>query len=209
MSGMDADPHALHSRLQAGEAQALLEFIDLHHERLLRLIRLRLNPALGRTLTPEDVLQDVFAIASTKLGSFPRARAASSFLWLRVHVLQAITAVHRQYLGAGLMDNGKEIAPPASPGALGTLFARTAASATGVVEELAAAGIISAALLQLAAGDREMIALRHGEALDHDELGELLSILPRAAGIRYQRAAMRLRELLAAKRLRLPDLPER
>ena len=180
MIGMDADPHALHSRLQAGEAQALLEFIDLHHERLLRLIRLRLNPALGRTLTPEDVLQDVFAIASTKLGSFP-----------------------------GLMDNGKEIAPPASPGALGTRFARTAASATGVVEELAAAGIISAALLQLAAGDREMIALRHGETLDHDELGELLSILPRAAGIRYQRAAMRLRELLAAKRLRLPDLPER
>ena len=204
---MDADPDTLHARLQAGEAQALLEFIELHHERLLRLIRLRLNPALARTLTPEDVLQEVFAIASTRLGSFPRGNTASPFLWLRVHVLQAITAVHRQHLGAGLMDSRKEVAPPTSPGALGTLFARTAIQASGAVEQAAAAGIISTALLQLAAGDREMIALRHGETLDHAELGELLNILPRAAGIRYQRAAQRLRELLAAKGLELPDLP--
>ena len=204
---MDVDPEALHSRLQAGEAEALLEFIDLHHARLLRLIRLRLNPALGRALTPEDVLQEVFAIASTQLSGFPRGSAASPFLWLRAHVLQAITAVHRQHLGAGLMDSRKEVAPPTSPGALGTLFARTATREAGAVDQLTAAGIISAALLQLAAGDRDMIALRYGEALDHGEISELLSILPRAAGLRYQRAAMRLRELLAAKDLTLPDLP--
>jgi RNA polymerase sigma-70 factor (ECF subfamily) len=195
----------LEQRLRAGEVQALADLVELHRERLLRTIHLRLG-ALARRVEADDVLQEAFVAAAARLEHLVTSSYSSGFLWLRAIVLQTLIDLHRHHCGAAMRDARKDLAAPVvSSDSLGELFVASATSPSGVMTRHETAAIIAAVMAELPASDREIIALRHAEDLGNNEIAEVLGIQPKAASIRYVRAVMRLKELLLARHIDFAD----
>ena len=190
--------------------EALAHLLEANQARLLRTIAVRLNPSLGRRVAPEDVLQDAYVAAAARLHHRVGSPYSSDFLWLRAIVLQTITDCHRSHLGAGMRDAMREAAPampaPASAPTMAQLFAASATSPSGVAMKRETSQSIAQALELLSEADREVVALRHFEDLGNNEIAEVLGIQVKAASIRYIRAVMRLKELLAERGVTLGDL---
>ena len=194
----------------AGLASAadLAALVECHRARLLRTITARLPQALARRVTPEDVLQDAYVAAAVRLQHRAAAPYSSDFLWLRAVVLQTLVDCQRHHLGAGMRDAMREAELDAGPSApaMAALFAASVTSPSGATRQRETANAITVALEQLSPADREIIALRHFEDLGNNEIAEVLGIQVKAASIRYVRAVLRLKDLLAAQGVTLGDL---
>jgi RNA polymerase sigma-70 factor (ECF subfamily) len=202
---------ALDERLRQGDPRALADLVERERERLLRTVRLRLDPRLARRLSPEDVLQEAFLAARTRISHYAGDGFKSPYTWLRTVLLQTMIDLHRHHCGAQKRDAGREIA--VAPGANGASTRMLAAEISGTMPTPSAAAMrkeakagLEAALDQLSATDREIIALRHFEDLANEEVAETLGIQPKAASIRYVRALRRLGDLLRRAGLSFGDL---
>jgi RNA polymerase sigma-70 factor (ECF subfamily) len=190
-------------------ADLLAALVEANRARLLRTIAARLHRGLDRRLSPEDVLQEAYLAALTRLPYRASAAYSSDFLWLRAVVIQTVTDCHRHHLGAEKRDALRETTPGAAAAelpSLAQLFAASATSPSGAVRQQETTAAVTAALEQLAAADRDIIVLRHFEDLGNSEIAELLGIEGKAASIRYVRAVLRLKDLLAARGVTLGDL---
>jgi RNA polymerase sigma-70 factor (ECF subfamily) len=182
-------------RLRAGDRQALAELFAGHRERLRRMVALRLDPRLNGRLSPSDVLQEAYIDALMRLEHYLAKPGQSFYGWLRLIVGQRLVDVHREHLGAGKRDAGREL-PPASSPCLAAQLAGQLTSPSGAAarnEELAR---LQEALDRLEPLDREVLALRHFEELSNAETAEVLGIERAAASKRYVRALARLKEAL-------------
>jgi RNA polymerase sigma-70 factor (ECF subfamily) len=199
----------LDQRLRQGDATALAELVERERERLLRTVRLRLDPRLVSRLAPEDVLQEAFLAARTRLAHYAADGFTRPFTWLRTVLLQTMIDLHRHHCGAQMRDAGREVALApggASTRALARQLSGAVASPSAATRRREVVAGLTAALDQLAPADREVIALRHFEDLANEEVAEALGIQPKAASIRYVRALRRLGELLARAGLSLGDI---
>lgn len=193
-------------------ADQLAALIEANRERLLRTIAARLQTGMARRLTAEDVLQEAYLAAVARLQHRAESPYSSDFLWLRAVVVQTIADCHRHHLGAAKRDALREMAGEAPPDAassaptLAGLFVASSTSPSGTVMKQETAGAIAAALAQLSDADREIVTLRHFEDLGNNEIAELLGIAAKAASIRYVRAVLRLKTLLAERGVTLGDL---
>jgi RNA polymerase sigma-70 factor, ECF subfamily len=201
----------LDMRLRSGDALALAVLLERDSERLLRSIRMRLDPRLERRISAEDVLQEVFLAARARIAHYGGDGFHHPYPWLRALALQTLAEVHRHHFGAQLRDPSREAAQRgggtgvtsrglanelsghASSPSVATMRAETMARLTALLEGLGAA-------------DREVIALRHFEDLGNDEVAEVLGIAVKAASIRYVRAIRRFKEAVERAGLRLEDL---
>jgi RNA polymerase sigma-70 factor (ECF subfamily) len=117
-SSPDADAPLL-SRIHAGDQHALGEFFARHRERLLKMVRLRIDRRLEGRLDPEDVVQEAFLDAARRLGDYAADPRMPPFLWLRFLTIQRLQTLHRLHLGAKGRDASREISlfdasPPAA-----------------------------------------------------------------------------------------------
>jgi RNA polymerase sigma-70 factor (ECF subfamily) len=198
---MTSGDEELIAHLRAGDDQALAELFSRHRDRLWRLLSFRLSPRLYGRVDAEDVLQEAYLAATSRLQHFLGEPASSFFVWLRLVVLQTLTDVHRHHLGAQIRDAGREISLQAAwnPGTSACLAAElvgnlTSPSQAAIRAEMA--GQLEIALESMNAIDREILALRHFEELSNQETAEVLGIEQKAASIRYVRALKRLKEIM-------------
>lgn len=201
----DPDDDPLRRRLLAGDNTALGEAFALHHQRLRTAIGFRMDARLRGRLDPDDVLQESFLQASSRLEHFRNAAAAnpmaSLFVWLRLVVNQTMIDLHRRHLGAQRRDAGREVhrGPSKNPVATSASLADcllghlTSPSQAAMRAELAMQ--LQQAIATMSENDQEIIALRHFEELTNSEVAETLSIEVKAASIRYVRAIKRLKEV--------------
>jgi RNA polymerase sigma-70 factor, ECF subfamily len=204
-----SDPHAMTAELTAlpSPRTALAELLAAHRERLLRMIRFRMDRRLTGRLDPEDVLQEAFVQADQRIEHFPQGgdgelAGLSAFIWLRLIVEQTLIDAHRRHLGAQRRDAGREVslAKPTSPVATSHSIAGrlvgaiTSPSQAALRNEREAQ--LAATLAKMSELDQEVIALRHFEQLSNSEVAAVLGIETKAASIRYVRALKRLKELL-------------
>ncbi len=210
---MEPDPAqeiARIDRVRGGDAGALAEAFQEYRLRLLRTVSFRLDPRLIGRIDPDDVLQESYVSAAQRYGHVEGSSESSLFIWLRLIVLQTLADVHRQHLGAQKRDAGREVAMhrPASPDATSISLARCLlGSVTSPSQALARAEVahrLRAALDQMDAIDREVLALRHFEELANHEVAEVLGIEQKAASIRYVRALRRLKGILDATSMARP-----
>ncbi|MCG3180810.1 MAG: hypothetical protein BIFFINMI_03173 [Phycisphaerae bacterium] len=193
-------------RLRDGETAALAELFSLHRERLWRMVNFRLDRRLAGRLSPDDVLQEAYLDAATRLEHFKQASDAgmSPFVWLRSICFQTLIDAHRRHLGAARRDAGREVPLWAGAGAMSTSQSMAIqltghlTSPSQAAARAEAMGAIRSAIESMDAIDREILALRHFEELCNGEAAEILGIAPKAASIRYIRAVRRLKEVLAA-----------
>ncbi|MDD4269668.1 MAG: sigma-70 family RNA polymerase sigma factor [Pirellulales bacterium] len=202
--GLDCDEER--DRLRSGGSQAVAEMFARYREKLLRMITLRLDGRLLSKVDGEDVLQEAFLISARRIGDYLQEPAVPFFVWLRQITSQVLVDIHRRYLGAQMRDVRQELAFHRADGAgasSASLVAHlpdslTSPSQCAVRSELVAE--MHAALRKLAEPDREVLVLRHLEALSNSEVAEILGIDKYAASKRYLRALARLQSAMDGHR---------
>ncbi len=195
---------ALLNRLRGGDREALGALFDRHRDRLLRMVRLRMNRRLRGRVTASDVLQETYFEVSARLAEYLREPTMPFFLWLRFLAGQRLAILHRRHLDTRQRDAGREVplhaaVPEATSAALA---ARLASSRTGPVDALVRAELrqrLREALDTMHPLDREVLALRHFEQLRNTEAAAVMGLSEAAASKRYVRALARLREILTRR----------
>ena len=202
MAGSDGESAVLVDRVRLGDGLALADLFSKHRDRLWRMIQARLDHRLKGRVDPDDILQEAFLDANQRIRHYAREEGMSFFLWLRLIVAQTLADVHRRHLDAQMRDAGRDvsIARKAGPGAssaslAGHLAAHlTSPSQAAIRSEME--DQLRRAIDSLDPIDREVLVLRHFEELTNSEVAEVLEIQPKAASIRYVRAAARLKVIL-------------
>lgn len=188
-------------RVASREAQALEELFARHNERLRKMIRLRLDRRLRDRFTSSAVLQEVFRDACNRIDEYLANPQQPIFLWLRLLTGQRIQALHRQHLGAHVLDGGQEFSiyrgalPEVNSVSLAAqLIGNRAANQSAVRADLLLR--LQDALNSMAAFDREILGMCHFEELRDAEVAAILGIDKTKATLHYVKALKRLKEIL-------------
>jgi RNA polymerase sigma-70 factor (ECF subfamily) len=186
-----------------GDQGAWRSLVERYNDRLRRIVMLRLDPRLQGRLDPSDVLQETYLEAARQLADYLRNPVLPFFLWLRQLAGNRLFKLHRHHLTAQVRDAAREVSlqrggfPEASSAALAAqlLGRECRPSEAAVRAELKLR--LQEALNMMDPLDREALVLRHFEQLTTAEAARVLEISEAAAGKRYLRAVVRLKEILA------------
>jgi RNA polymerase sigma-70 factor, ECF subfamily len=195
----------------AGDPRATGELFGRFHDRLLRMVRLRMDQRLKGRVDSEDILQDTYLDAAQRLEEYAAKPSMSFFVWLRFLAAQKLIDAQRHHLGVEKRNAGREVSLYRGP--MPEAFsASLAAQLLGRLTSPSLAAIraetqikVQEVLNTMDAIDREVLVLRHFEHLSNAETAELLSITPATASKRYITALKHLKVILSG----LPGFEER
>jgi RNA polymerase sigma-70 factor (ECF subfamily) len=202
MSDLGDDLRGLIERAAANDPAAVGELFHQHHDRLRRMICLRLDHRLQGRLSPSDVLQEAFLEYARALPEYAKAPAAPFYLWLRCITARKLHALHRHHLGTRVRDARREISlargalPEASSVSLAAQLLGKLTTPSQAILRAEVQLRIQEALDEMDPLDREVLALRHYEQLSNREIAFVLGVSEAAASIRFIRALRRLKEML-------------
>lgn len=190
-------------RLHQGDDGVFAELFDAHRPRLWRFLHFRMNERVRSRIDPDDVVQEVYLAAASRLHSFRTGDYPSLFVWLRLVAAQTLSNAHRTHLGtlARSVLREQETAPVdlfSDPSvSLSTYFVDRLATPSQHVSREELAGKLHEIIQQMKPLEREILAMRHFEELTNQEVAAVLGIDPRTASMRYVRALERLRQTVA------------
>jgi RNA polymerase sigma-70 factor (ECF subfamily) len=205
------DVTALIQQAAAGNQAAATALFACFHERLLKMLRLRLDHRLRGRLDAEDILQDTYLDASQRLRDYAAEPKMSFFLWLRFLAAQKLIDAQRHHLGVEKRNVDLEVSLYRGPMPEAT-SASLAAQLLGRLTSPSLAAIraetqvkVQEVLNAMDPTDREVLILRHFEQFSNAEVAEVLGLSKAAASKRYISALKRLRATLAG----VPGFEER
>lgn len=186
--------------------------LEMHRERLRRMITIQMNTKMRGRVDPSDVIQEAFVDASNRLPEYLAKPEVPFYVWLRSLTSQRLAMAHRQHLGTKARDAYREVSidhaklPTATSMAIAAQligqFTTPSEVAMAAEQRLA----LTDALETLEPDDREILAFRHFEELSNAEVAAILNIKPTAASNRYVRALTRLRTILTRQTKNPSDL---
>ncbi len=196
------DPQDFLERLKENPEGVLADEYDRYRDRLWRIVNFRLDHRLLGRVDADDILQEAYLDAATRIEHYLNDPATTFFIWLRTIVGQTLIDVHRRHLGAQKRDARREVKQKRRVFSASTSFQiadvllgdLTSPSQAALKEELARQ--LHEALESMNEIDREILVLRHFEELSNLEASEVLEIEPKTASMRYFRALTRLRSIL-------------
>ena len=206
-----SDTSDLIRRAAAGDATARGELFARHRDRLLQMVRLRLDRRLQGRLDPSDVIQKAYLDFERRLPEYTAQPTMPFYLWLRYLAGQRLIDLHRQHLGAKMRDASLEVSlhrgalPQASSASLAAQLLGRLTSASRAAIRAETQLRVQEALNQMDPIDREVLVLRHFEMLSNEETAQVLGLRKSAASNRYVWALKRLKDILAG----LPGLGDR
>ncbi len=186
--------------------ELITRMFNEHHDRLLRMIEVRLPNELRSRIDPNDVLQDAFIEAFRQMSSGVSAPKASSLVWLRLIVGQQIITLYRHYVKTQKRDVGKERSLTPQRASMDTtstsiFLASQLSSPSVAAQRRELQEKIRKRLEELDPKDREIISLRHFEQLTNRETAEELGIAPNVASVVYLRALKKFKAALKEDQL--------
>lgn len=203
--GSPSPPDDEVARIQAAGAdqdEAVAEAFERHRARLLRMVEMRIHPAVRGRVSASDVLQETYLDVSGRIADYLQDPRMPFFLWVRFLTAQKLMALHRRHLGAQKRDARRQVSRghPGFPSASSvTLVKHLLAQGTTPTQAVAQGEMrlqLEEALDDMGPADREVLVLRHFEELTNVEAARELGIEPPAASKRYVRALKRLRTVL-------------
>jgi RNA polymerase sigma-70 factor (ECF subfamily) len=210
MTPSQPDTEELLGRAAGGDAAARDGLLARHRERLCKMIACRLDRRLAARVDPSDVVQDVLAEADGKLDRYLRERPLPFYPWLRALAAERLVTLHRRHVRAAKRSVRREepglLALPDE--SLADLAERLVASATSPSQRLLRQEKrqrMRDALARLPERDREVLVLRHLEALSVADTAAVLGASEGAVKTRHVRALERLRTLLEESDLQGDD----
>jgi len=192
----------VHERLLRADKTALAEAFALHRPRLWRMVNFRMDRRMVGRVDPDDVLQEAYLAAASRIEHYAGGGFTSPFLWLRVIVRQTLIDVHRRHLMAKSRDAGREVAmfatyPQATSASMAIHLVGDWTSPTQAAVRVEMLDRVQGAIATMNPVDQEILALRHFEELTNAEVAETLDIAPKAASVRYMRALRRLKVIVS------------
>src|SRR3954468_21028859 len=82
-------------RAAGGDEAALRALLVQHHDRLKRMVRLRMSRRLAARVDDSDVVQEAYIEVAGRLDEYVRERPLPFYLWLRLVTGQKLAEVHR------------------------------------------------------------------------------------------------------------------
>jgi RNA polymerase sigma-70 factor (ECF subfamily) len=202
MTSESEDVMELLRRGIAGDKQCFGRLWERYHERLHRLIKLRMDRRLQGRVDASDVLQEAFVDFAARAEEYAKDPAMPFFLWLRFLTGQRLQLLHRHHLGTMMRDAGREVSihrgpmPQATSISLAAQLLGRFTSVTQAVQRAEMQVMLQEAINGMDEIDREVLALRHFEELSNEETAQVLGIKRSAASSRHLRAIKRLKEVL-------------
>jgi len=179
--------------------QALL---NLHRDRLIRVVARRLDRRVVSRIDPSDVVQDVLTIVGARLPSYARNPSVPFYPWLLQIARERVIQVHRFHLGAGrrsvLREEVNGVGPPTE------LSHQVVDSAVGPSERLEwdeRRQRILKLFDQLSSRDREVLELHYLQELTFAEIAQDLKLTEGAVKMRHLRALERVRALMEGQEM--------
>jgi RNA polymerase sigma-70 factor (ECF subfamily) len=186
----------------AGDQQAIADLWDRYQERLLRLVKLRMDRRMQGRVDASDVLQEAFVDFASRAEEYANDPSMPFFLWLRYLTGQRLQLLHRHHLGTMMRDAGREVSihrgpmPQATSISLAAQLLGRFTSVTQAVQRTEMRVMLQEAINSMDDIDREILALRHFEELSNTETAQVLGIKRSAASSRHLRAIKRLKDVL-------------
>jgi RNA polymerase sigma-70 factor (ECF subfamily) len=185
-----------------GDPGAVDRLLGEFREPLRRVIGLRLDPAIARRVDASDIVQDVLLEANGRLTDYLKSPDMPFHLWLRHLAQDRIIDTHRRHRLAQRrsVDREQPIARPAwadeSSVSLVAHLIDTDRTPTSEAIRHELQRRLATAIDHLSDDDREIVLMRHHEALSNQEVAAALGLTEAAASMRYLRALRRLRAVL-------------
>ena len=186
----------------AGDKQILVDLWNQFRERLLRLVKLRMDRRMQGRVDAEDVLQEAFVDFASRVEEFVGDPSMPFYLWLRYLTGQRLQLMHRHHLGTMMRDAGRDVSihrgpmPQATSVSLAAQLLGRFTSVTQAVQRAEMQVLLQEAINSMDELDREILALRHFEELSNVETAQVLGIKKSTASSRHLRAIKRLKEIL-------------
>jgi RNA polymerase sigma-70 factor (ECF subfamily) len=190
------------NRVIHGDKEALAELFDAYRPRLRRIVNFRLDRRIYGRIDADDVLQEAYLNAESRMKWLLGDHPPTIFIWLRQITNQTLADVHRRHLGAQKRSAKRDVSLQGGWTAESTSMSLAFHLCGGLSSPSAAAQRaelsqqIDVALGTLSDIDREMLALRHFEELTNTEAAQVLNTTVQAASMRYVRAISRLKTAL-------------
>ena len=195
------------------DEQALASLFGLYRERLRQLVSARLDRRLAARIDADDVLQEVYLDASSRIHHYNHTHPESFYCWIKLVLTQTMTDIFRRHLDTKKRDANREISlnSPTSSESSTTheamqLRGREPSPSQSLMREEAMWNV-KVAIHSMKRVDREIIELRHFQELDNKDVACVLGITQKSASIRYSRAMSRLKNLLCESENQ-PDQPD-
>lgn len=201
MTEVSHDLEQLMALAEAGDTKALAVLFDSYRDRLIRMVKLRLDRRLLRRVDPADVVQETYLAVQRKFDAYRQDAKLPFFVWIRLETGQKLIDVHRFHLGAKMRDAGQEISihrggmPSVESITLAEKLLGRLSTASQAAMKAELKLKVQDALNSMEPNDREMLVLRHFEELSNREAALSLGISVTAACNRYVRALERLRHV--------------
>ncbi len=188
------------TKAQAGDQEAVNQLLARHRDRLRRMLRVRMEPALSTRLDESDVLQESLAEAARKLPEYFRRRPVPFYPWLRSIAWEKFVDLRRSHL-AQKRSVTREVAkvtdlPDHSAVELASCLIASGTSPSLRIMKQEMQQRVRASLDSLPADDRELLTLKYLERLPTREIAAVIGASEKAVRARHRRALQQLRLLL-------------
>ncbi len=182
---------------RAEPLSALPVLLEQFRSRLRTLVELRIDRRIRARVDASDIIQEAFADAARRFPEYEQERKMSPYIWLRFLTLQQLVHAHRRHLG--VHSRTAKLEQPQfhhevglESSAMAFCFAGGESTPSVKVSRAEEIAQLTAALDEMDPIDRELLALRHFEQLEHAEIGELLGLSASAVSSRYRRALKKI-----------------
>lgn len=166
-----------------------------YRPRLAFVVSRQMNPQLSARLSVDDVLQESYLAAARRLPFLRQEADVPLYFKFRKITLQTLADLEREHIKRAKRSTQKELSGESAEQALGALRADVRSPKT-ILARKDRNALIRQQIELLSEADRQIIVLRHFDAMPNSECAIVLGIEQKAASIRYVRALNRLRDRL-------------
>jgi RNA polymerase sigma-70 factor, ECF subfamily len=173
----------------------LPQLFEAYRPRLRTLVEVRIDRRIQSRIDASDIVQEAFTDAVRRFPNYLKEQKLSPYIWLRFLTLQQLVNAHRKHLGVkartATQEQQMEQAGLESS-AMACCLVGGESTPSAIVARSEEIARLTAALDEMEPLDREVLALRHFEQLEHAEIADLLGMTTAAVSSRYRRALRRI-----------------